>query len=931
MRSLSRAPAGVRAVRGAPLARAAPRPAPRSLRASAAAAAPADAAAAAVDERALLSQIAEKEAQLAGMFERRPPPKAAEVAALRADVNALRAALPQREPAAPPQAQTQPAPARAAAKEGDRALAARIVAELDLALARAGRGNLEDAELAALEAENALLRASARALLQHQAELEALLAAARAEAGARVGGPAAFTPDPNPKFEGRLEQWETGKRPGRLPRRWRVDPVDVSARSLFESIDADGKGHITEGDLRAYAAAHGLPPAYVRPFMDALLAAPRAGPADAAAAAAAADTAAAAAVVAPAGGGHAGGGGGGGGGHASGGGGAAGLESVPAGGAGEVGFKRFRSFVVSREQGLREAFEMFDKDRDGAISYADLDATLRHVAVRCPSSRCVLRCRRDLVSELLARLDTDGSRDVDFEEFRDWFALLPQNDASLVVEYWLGAAAAGLCADTGTRITVQEATRRGSPAGHLLAGAVAGAVSRTATAPLETVRLSAMAGGLPAGGRIDAALSALMQSHGWRALYKGNAVNVMRSAPQKALDFFTFDLYKSLLSSPPAGGPCGRRGEPSLQQTFLAAGLAGGTSCLLLYPLETARMRLTLDTAGRYSGLLHCLRSVVAAEGPAALFRGLGPSLAAIFPEAAITYGLHDVLKRVYRRVARDEPGIGASLAAGVLSASIGQITAYPLETISRRMQLGAAPRAAAAAAGGGGGGAAAAAAALPAGGGGAGASAWQIAAAIWRENGVRGLYAGIGAATLRLVPMAVVSFGVYEAMRALLVQAEASWDRHVADLEFEERHGTAAVAAAAAAAGQAARIVSGQLQQGGQQQQGHQQQQGQEQEQGREGGPPPRRWWRPRRPAEQQQAAAPLPPLSAAAALGGVCCGGEGAGWTAAAAGAESAGSRGCDPLPEARRRARREGAHGGGGGACSCGPGDGGAAAAG
>jgi cell division protein FtsB len=50
---------------------------------------------------------------------------------------------------------------------------------------------LEDAELAALEAENAVLRAQARALLTHQAELEALLEAARSEAGARGGAAAA--------------------------------------------------------------------------------------------------------------------------------------------------------------------------------------------------------------------------------------------------------------------------------------------------------------------------------------------------------------------------------------------------------------------------------------------------------------------------------------------------------------------------------------------------------------------------------------------------------------------------------------------------------------------------------------------------------------------------------------------------------------------
>ena len=31
---------------------------------------------------------------------------------------------------------------------------------------------------------------------------------------------------------------------------------------------------------------------------------------------------------------------------------------------------------------------------------------------------------------------------------------------------------------------------------------------------------------------------------GWRGLYRGNATNVLRSAPQKALDFFAFDVFK---------------------------------------------------------------------------------------------------------------------------------------------------------------------------------------------------------------------------------------------------------------------------------------------------------------------------------------------------------------------------------------------------
>lgn len=84
---------------------------------------------------------------------------------------------------------------------------------------------------------------------------------------------------------------------------------------------------------------------------------------------------------------------------------------------------------------------------------------------------------------------------------------------------------------------------QGSPWGHLMAGAVAGAASRTAVAPLETLRLQAMAGQSRAPGLLAAARDIVRRS-GVAGLYRGNLVNVLRSAPQKSLDFFAFDLFK---------------------------------------------------------------------------------------------------------------------------------------------------------------------------------------------------------------------------------------------------------------------------------------------------------------------------------------------------------------------------------------------------
>ena len=43
---------------------------------------------------------------------------------------------------------------------------------------------------------------------------------------------------------------------------------------------------------------------------------------------------------------------------------------------------------------------------------------------------------------------------------------------------------------------------------------------------------------------MTASCGQIVRDRGWQALYRGNFLNVIRAAPQKALDFFAFEIYK---------------------------------------------------------------------------------------------------------------------------------------------------------------------------------------------------------------------------------------------------------------------------------------------------------------------------------------------------------------------------------------------------
>lgn len=69
---------------------------------------------------------------------------------------------------------------------------------------------------------------------------------------------------------------------------------------------------------------------------------------------------------------------------------------------------------------------------------------------------------------------------------------------------------------------------------RLLSGAIAGAVSRTAVAPLETIRTHLMVGSN--GNSSGEVFESILKTEGWKGLFRGNFVNVIRVAPSKAIE-----------------------------------------------------------------------------------------------------------------------------------------------------------------------------------------------------------------------------------------------------------------------------------------------------------------------------------------------------------------------------------------------------------
>ncbi|MQM21648.1 hypothetical protein Taro_054690 [Colocasia esculenta] len=289
------------------------------------------------------------------------------------------------------------------------------------------------------------------------------------------------------------------------------------------------------------------------------------------------------------------------------------------------------------------------------------------------------------------------------------------------------------------KIRIQNASLR-----RLISGAIAGAVSRTTVAPLETIRTHMMVGST--GNSMTEVFNNIMKHEGWTGLFRGNFVNVIRVAPSRAIELFVFETGKKILAPRPGEQP-----KIPLPPSLVAGALAGVSSTLCTYPLELLKTRLTIQR-DVYDNLLHAFVKIVREEGPAELYRGLTPSVIGVIPYAATNYFAYDALRKAYKKVFKEEDiGNIATLLIGSAAGAIASTATFPLEVARKHMQVGAV------------------------GGRQVYKSMLHALVCIFQQEGFEGLYKGLGPSCIKLVPAAGISFMCYEACKKVLTEKEES------------------------------------------------------------------------------------------------------------------------------------------------------------
>ena len=310
-----------------------------------------------------------------------------------------------------------------------------------------------------------------------------------------------------------------------------------ASSSEFALLDSDGSGCLGREEIRAAVAARGLPSAHVQAFIDA----------------------------------------------------------ADKDGDGQISASEFNRFCEQREEQLHSVFTTLDRNGDGRLTSEEIRAGCDALGVRVSHEQ---------QRSLMQRLDANGDGGVSFDEFRSLLLLLPEVNPVAVIEafqrtrtlalivttdpspnpnpspnpksspdpnqaFQLTAHiehAEGACTPPPERTAAEQSLIQALLA-KLWAGGVAGAVSRTATAPIDRIKTKMQVAPSGGGGGMAQVVRAIRQEGGLGGFWRGNTANVLKIAPETAIKFIAFDALKAAVAQDPATATAAER--------FVAGGAAG--------------------------------------------------------------------------------------------------------------------------------------------------------------------------------------------------------------------------------------------------------------------------------------------------------------------------------------------------------------------
>lgn len=395
------------------------------------------------------------------------------------------------------------------------------------------------------------------------------------------------------------------------------------------------------------------------------------------------------------------------------------LEKCDTNKNGKITYEDFKIFLEEKELELWNLFNSIDLKAHGRLTRDGVKDALNRAGVKISDGE---------LCTFFEHIDSDNNGDIGFDDWARFLLFLPRN-ATMKNVYTFYR---NLVHQTDSSETIFIPEERSSDIvtfKYLIAGALAGSISRTCTAPLDRLRIllqvqiKAQNIVLPKyfsdrfAVRLRETINVCKKIYfdgGITAFWRGNGVNVIKIGPESAVRFYIFESSKRWLrrlrgdnyaqatlmsSQKPKTSDIKSihitSNEISMKERMIAGGIAGFASQAFIYPLDTikTRMMAEINSSPSESGrtrvsAIAMAKKMFANEGFRPFFRGVVPSLIGIIPYASIDLTAYETFKSWYMNYSHEKrPSPLVHLACGALAGGLSATCVYPLGLIRTRLQ----------------------------------------------------------------------------------------------------------------------------------------------------------------------------------------------------------------------------------------------------
>ncbi|KAK9990245.1 hypothetical protein SO802_025230 [Lithocarpus litseifolius] len=209
------------------------------------------------------------------------------------------------------------------------------------------------------------------------------------------------------------------------------------------------------------------------------------------------------------------------------------------------------------------------------------------------------------------------------------------------------------------------------------------------------------AGAVAAMKKLFELIQTIVASQGLKGFWRGNFVNILRTAPFKAINFYAYDTYRNQLMRMTGNE------ETTNFERFVAGAASGITATLICIPMDTIRTKMVAPGGEALGGVIGTFRHMIQTEGLFSLYKGLVPSILSMAPSGAVFYGVYDILKSAYlqspegrKRIQNMKQGqelnaleqleLGPirTLIYGAIAGACAEAATYPFEVVRRQLQM---------------------------------------------------------------------------------------------------------------------------------------------------------------------------------------------------------------------------------------------------